>query len=321
MENSGWTTVTRKSPKGPKTRAMRKKAPNNRESKELGSRMVKLQSKNKINNDKAGTPKIDTKKLREIQEEYKNEGNKWSEINYVEQNTKYLEEQLQLAKTQKTKNEIKKLIDIYEKRLKYLNLEMIERKRKEKHEIEAREVIEIEDDNEKGDEDDKTIMSDITIKTNNSVMKGNKITPQKLPNYTPEKHTETNKAKLEFIGKTRRAETKEKQEKEKENKKENEYPNEQGVPEKKKERNSNQKSNITQDDGTIMSEVTNGDQNDQKHKNKNSTEEKIEGVQDEDEISIISEVTMKPTEEKENKEENKKEDEKKIEPVKNPYIK
>ena len=56
--------------------------------------MVKLQSKNKINNDKAGTPKIDTKKLREIQEEYKNEGNKWSEINYVEQNTKVLEEQL-----------------------------------------------------------------------------------------------------------------------------------------------------------------------------------------------------------------------------------
>ena len=61
-----------------------------------------------------------------------------------------------------------------------------------------------------------------------------------------------------------------------------------------------------------MSEVTNGDQNDQKHKNKNSTEEKIEGVQDEDEILIISKVTMKMTEEKENKEENKKEEEKKI---------
>ena len=36
MDNSGWTTVTKKSPKGPKTRAMRKKVTNNRERKKPG---------------------------------------------------------------------------------------------------------------------------------------------------------------------------------------------------------------------------------------------------------------------------------------------
>ena len=138
----------------------------------------------------------------------------WTSIVDVERKLLDLSKQLERAKKERSKRQIKKLIDVYEKQAKALNIKKSEedKEAKERKMKEANEIFPIEEENE----EEASVMSDITEKTNNSYKRVLSLTPtRKKPTSATDKSPYSERydsgksgVVLESIGLTRKGEEK-----------------------------------------------------------------------------------------------------------------
>lgn len=199
----------------------------------------------------------------------------------------------------KTKGEIKKLLDKFKKRIKYLNLKNIdEEQNKNDIETQKKKYNEGKKRDEMVEDDSNTAMSDVTAKTTNSITNKNKDVPKyQSPSNTTRRKTE-HSTKLDSLGKTRKAKTNENQivavgKGIEENKEIKVVKVIKGKMENK-ENEKNKKVEITQDEQTIMSEVTK-EENEHRSTAEKRTHKENEGYMKEmnhDDNTIISEITM-----------------------------
>ena len=225
---------------------------------------TRLQKKTGIANTRSITSKeksTDTKVINkrsketehEKNDEKKMEGNEnkkpgWMNIKDVEEKLVELEKQYKRAKDSKTKKKLSTLIDTYEKQAKALNLVTVQKKYKRTSKDQENIYTILEEEEKDEDEDSVSVMSDITMKTVNSMHKSpiketslsksrEKVTKHSDKNMhkyneaSNEKETKTAPV-LESLGKTRK------------------YRN------KDSTKNTSNVNKITQDDATIMSNLT-----------------------------------------------------------------
>ena len=124
------------------------------------------QTHKKLNNKKEG--KVISSK-RSI-----NEKPGWTNIKDVEEKLRELEKQYKRASDTKTRKKLSTLIDTYEKQVKAINVARVQEaknKQKENNETNKKEIFTIQEESESENEDSNSIMSDITMKTMNSVQK------------------------------------------------------------------------------------------------------------------------------------------------------
>ena len=263
----------------PNTRAQTRKTGMNQNVKQK-------ETNGKVNGKSMTRENHENREHEEINKCYEEKKQGWTNVADVEAKLIKLENQYKRTKEESTKKKLRKLIDIYEKQAKQLNIKNAQQNKEITNKID-KEIHPIQEEDEKSNSDDNnTIMSDLTIKTTNSVHVNS--TPSKNTktkyNKSPRKkngdnqNNQHNNTKLESLGKTRKA-----------NKGRQQITK---TPTKTKKTMM-----ITQDDGTIMSEATNN-KNDNESKTQNEmrkeTDEECKDVSVNmtDNISIMSECTI-----------------------------
>ena len=288
----------------PKTRAqLRKVAEGKGNSNRTGktcntTTRVLSKEKKKMQNEK-----VDKKLINEIDEKQKEKKKGWTNLADVENTLIDLERQYKRSKDTLTRKQMGRLIDVYEKQVKALNLiPMKTNKNTENDDSSISQIYTIneESENEKAN-DEATIMSDVTIKTNNSIITPVYVTPTKSKKGTSKYRGSLEKENLnvvnnkksttvlESLGKTRKSKTN-KQSKEKTN-----ITTEKGS--KSNEENKESSKIITQDDLTVMSKITVEEAKSEEDENVTNHEEattieRSEEQNERDDITVMSEITM-----------------------------
>ena len=148
----------------PKTRSQLKRV--EIEKKKITSENMSGTNTKKLNNKKEG--KVISSK-RSI-----NEKPGWTNIKDVEEKLRELEKQYKRASDTKTRKKLSTLIDTYEKQVKAINVAIVQEaknKQEENNKTNKKEIFTIQEESESENEDSNSIMSDITMKTMNSVQK------------------------------------------------------------------------------------------------------------------------------------------------------
>ena len=184
----------------------------------------------------------------------------WTSIKDVEQKLSDLGKQLMRARTERSKNQISKLIDVYEKQAKALIIQKHakEEEANEKLNENAKKIYTIEEE----DNEECSVMSDVTTKTTNSYKKILNSTPQrrkptngtdKSP-YSKDHPSYNSGVVLETLGKTR---NKEKKSANKDKKGEKDGTKEERNEESTEKQSKNPAIIVTQeDDCSVMSAIT-----------------------------------------------------------------
>ena len=311
----------------PKTRSQLKRV--EIEKKKITSENMSGTNTKKLNNKKEG--KVISSK-RSI-----NEKPGWTNIKDVEEKLRELEKQYKRASDTKTRKKLSTLIDTYEKQVKAINVAIVQEaknKQEENNKTNKKEIFTIQEESESENEDSNSIMSDITMKTMNSVQKSPyKDTASKNLFNKDVNKSKTEKKKqgennnttvvLESLGTTRKHSMKSDGKKMTAEAAKitqddstvmseitiNREPKENETPENTQENNINEEEKINKcDEVTIMSTYTNTQQkatpNRNENDNKNDKQEKNDGKHDgeekgKNEIKDISESKKPPEDVKE----------------------
>lgn len=226
---------------------------------------------------------VNQKVISEIEKAH-NQKKGWTNIKDVENKLVELESQYKKAKNTNTKVRVRKLIDVYEKQVKALNIKNIKMQQSKTEKLVTMNTI-----NEEEESDSEiSVMSDVTAKTNNTQL-GYRSELKRNHKGEREKSKTDTPLVLESLGKTRNAKPNKNNiastEKPNESEKENESPQE------NREINRSYVQIVTQDDATVMSEIT-INQNQESSKDDKGECKSIQDEEDKDVyMTVMSNVT------------------------------